>query len=517
MRHLPELTPSALLADRLVLAALPASSITAERLRGFGARDVLILSETGPAVPERTSDHVRQGYARLSDVRRNNCQVAILHGRSAFALADKSKFGRFDLILVPPIAALPAVALGLLRYGRRGGLIAIGRCRFPHAEGGMDYLVLRADLKPRDNRRQYGPTGATPLDLLRQLADLDQVVLRWSEAIEAGRHEGDIDILIAARDLPAMRARFAERIGTYPLDVYTDDGSGGHAYKSVPYLMPRLARQLLDTARVGASGIRVGSPDWRFLSFCYHLMFHNKSERVAPGTLAIGRDTFQSPHYHEELARLAELAGRPTPASFDEIEDLLREAACFPSLDLIGFYSNRNPFLKKRYFEQAALAPGLATFFIRDFGQGLDVLPDVRARIQEHFTILAEGPVDADLRDAVLAGVRGGNWNDPQAPGGRAEAIHWFVCWDEKPLAPSRRTRRKHPRVDNEHIRLKDAIRSEMGGGGRKVQPLVHSSDNSLEALDHLGHLRLLDHPAIAAKLAMIGWHRPQSTRETPH
>lgn len=516
MPSLPELTPAELFADRLIVAVLPPASLTAERLRGHGARDVLVLSEAGPTEPERLDDHVRQGYRRLSDVRRNNCRVAILHGRSAYALADKAKFGRFDLILVPRLAALPAVALGLLRYGRRGGLTAVGRCRLPATERGTDYLVLRADLKPRDNRRQYGPTGLSPLDLLRRLADLDQVVLRWSEAIEAGRHEGDIDILIAARDLPTMLARFAQRVGTYPLDVYTDDGSGGHAYKSVPYLMPELARRLLDSGTVGASGIRVASPEWRFLSFCYHLMFHNKSERVAPGTHAIARDTFQSPHYHEELARLAGLAGHPAPTSFDDIEALLRAAGCFPSLDLIGFYSNRNAFLKKRYFEQAALAPGLATFFIRDFGQGLDVLDDVRARIQAHFAILVEGPVDAPLREAVLAGVRGGNWNDPQAPGGRAEAIYWFVCWDASPLVPSRRTRRKHPRVDNEHIRLKDVIRSEMGGGGRKVQPLVHSSDNSLEALDHLGHLRLLDHPAVTAKLAMIGWHRPPSTRETP-
>lgn len=500
MFKLAGIDPASLLNQRVVLAALPPAGLTAERLAAQGARDVLMLSKTGPKDPERLPDQVRQGYRQLSDVRRNNCQVAILHGAAAYALAEKSRFGRFDHILVP-LSGLPALLLGLLRYAWRGGLSLAGSTRLPLANGHKTYLVLRADLKPRDNRRQYGPTGATPLQILQQLRDLNQIVLRWSEAIEAGRHEGDIDILIAASDLPIMKTRFEQVVGTYPLDVYTDDGSAGHAYKSVPYFMPELARRLLQSAITGPTGVRVAAPDWRFLSFCYHLTFHNKSERIAAETTRIDRDTYQSPHYYEELARLAALAGQTTPEGYDDIEARLRQAGVFPSLDLIGFYSNRNAFLKKRYFDQAPVAAGLATFFIRDFGQGLSCLDAVRQRIQEHFTILVEGPVSDSARAAILAGVRGGNWADPQAPGGRAEAIYWFVCWDDAPQAPSHRTRRKHPRVDNEHIRLKDVIRGEIGGGGRKVQPVVHSSDNSLEALDHLVHLKLTSHPAVLAKL----------------
>ena len=51
----------------------------------------------------------------------------------------------------------------------------------------------------------------------------------------------------------------------------------------------------------------------------------------------------------------------------------------------------------------------------------------------------------------MLQGVRGGNWADSDAPGGRAEPVYWFVCWDPAPRLPSARTRRKHPRVDNEN------------------------------------------------------------------
>lgn len=502
---LPELDPRGLMEGRVVLAALPPASLTPAVLARLGARDVLMLGAAGTGEPERTGDHVAQRYRQLSDVRKNNCQIGLLHGRAALALTDKGKFQRFSHVLVPVEFGLGrvAAAVGLMRYGRRGGLALTGRVRLETASSSpLTYLVLATNLPPRDNRRQYAPTGLAPLEILREIADLDQVVLRWSEDIEAGRHSGDMDILISARDVARLRGRFASRVSTYPLDVYTDDGSDGYTYKNVPYLVPEMARRVLASAAVSAHGIRVSAPQWRLLSFAYHLMFHNKSERVAPGATEITRTTFQSPHYHDELVRLSQLAGRPVPTRFDDIEALLKEAGCFPSLDLIGFYSRKNAFLMRRYFDAAKVKPGLATFFVRDFGQGLAVVPEVRASLMRHFEIVAEGPVTDALRAAVQGGVRGGNWSDPQAPGGRAEAIYWFVCWDGSPKAPSRATRRKHPRLDNEHVRIKDLIRNDFGAGGRKIAPIVHSSDNVLEAMDHLEHLGLARHPEVSARLA---------------
>lgn len=502
-RGLTDVEAARVISGTVVLVALPPRAIKAESLATLGARDTLVLLRDGPAMPVRGADSVRLRYRQLSDVRKSNCRVALLHGRTAFALADKAKIGRFSHVLIPagPLE-LSAAAIGLARYGRRGGLALTGRTRLVLDGRERTYLVFEVNLPPRDNRRQYGPAGLEPVDILRRIADLDQVVLRWSENIEAGRHDGDVDILISGAHAPALVERFSERVATYPLDVYTDDGSGGFTYKGVPYLMPDAARKVIASGMVNPSGIRVADATWRLVSYAYHLLFHNKSERVQPGTQHITRETFQSPHYHDELVRLAGLAGRPVPRLFDDLEGMLKEAKAFPSLDLIGFYSRKNAFLKQRYFDEKGPGPGLATFFIRDFGQGLDVLPRVRESVLRHFEILAEGVVTGERRSAVLHGVRGGNWTDPQAPGGVAEPVYWLVCWDPAPKEPSLAMRRKHPRLDNEHVRIKDLIRSEIGAGERKVRPVVHSSDNALEALDHLDHLGLADHPVVRAKLS---------------
>jgi hypothetical protein len=491
----------ALVRDRLVVVALAGDRVTAGTLRAHGARDVLVLERAGSPVPLRREDHVEWRYTRLADARVNNCAVAILHGPAAFLLIDKKKFGRFSHVLVP--AGLPTLAawLGLLRYGWRGVLTVVGTTVIREGGRSTRYRVLAARANLRDNRRQYGPAGLAPLPLLQRLQGLNYVVLRWSEKIEAGEHEGDIDLLVDHEALAGLRERFGQQVGTYPLDVYTDDGQGGFCYKSVPYFTAPLAAGLLGSGTLTPNGIRVAAPSWRFLAFCYHLTFHNKSEKVRPGTTVIAADTFQSPHYYHELVRLAALAGESVPRSYDDLEQRLRQAGVMPSLDLIGFYSNGNEFLKKRYFEQAAAKVGLATFFVRDFGSGLEVVPELRARLRETFEILVEGPVDDANRARVLKGVRGGNWADPAAPGGRAEPVYWFVCWDHAPRLPSARTRRKHPRVDNENIRLKDELRRELSNTPKALR-VIHSSDNAMEALDHLRHLGLTDHPAIAARLA---------------
>ena len=485
-----------LVKGKLVLLALPPKKISISTVREAGAKDIFLLSNGGSLTPERKADHVVQKFQKISDVRKNNCEIAILHGSSSLAILDKRKFGRFSHILIPSgIESLTAKA-AIIRYGRRKNLVPIGRTKIADS----NYQVIEVRYKPRDHRRQFGPTGFSPLELMRKLDGLDYVALRWSEDMEAGTHEGDIDILVTQQALIGLKERFNEAVSTYPLDVYTDDGQGGHAYKSVPYFTPTLAKELLNSASTSPAGIRAGSPYWRFLAFSYHLMFHNKSEHVAAGTIDVKPDTFHKPHYYKELVRISGHAGKPIPKTFDEIEINLAAEGALPSLDLIGFYSNKNAFLKKRYFDRKPMKVGLSTFFIRDFGDSQSAIPLVREKLSKTFEILYEGSVDDTNRERITKGVRGGNWADQKALNGVALPVYWFVCWDSSPTTPSSRTRRKHPRVDNENIRLKDDLRSDLAPSKSPLR-IIHSSDNTLEAMDHLERLGLLYNEVIQSKL----------------
>jgi len=488
---------SDLVRDRLVLSALPPAGLDGKVLKEAGARDVLHLTWQGPQTPERHEDHVSGQFRWPSDIGKKNATVALLHGASGLALFNKRYFARFERVLIARDATVLASLAGLLRYRGKGRLALLGSTEIDLGGRKKRYLVLDNNIGLR-SCRVYGPTGVAPLQILRALEGLDYVLLRSVEAIEAGRHQGDIDLLVSAPHLQRLTNTLSRSIGTYPIDAYTDSGEQGHSYKSVPFFMPQMASRILASAEVRPSGLRVPSPFWRYLAYAYSVLFHEKSEKIAPGAMVLHAGIFQKARYFEELLRLAAAAGLPAPRSFDDLETLLRAHDIFPGIDLIGFYSTRNPFLKERYLARGKAKPGLSVFFVRDFGGEHGPVPAIREKLKAHFEVLVEGPVTADNEAAILSGVRGGNWQDPRAPGGVARPVFWFVCWDRTPVFPTFFTRRKHFRVDNENIRVKIQLRKELASTTGKPLAILHSSDNSVEALEHLRHIGIADHPRIA-------------------
>lgn len=501
--RLPHLAFADLVQGERVSIILPPAGGVVEVVKEAGARDVLVLTPAGPKDYQRHPDHVAGRYLKLRTVHESNCRTAILHGRSVLALMSRKAHAAIKRFLVPKALALTLAAPAILRHARRGRLAITGETSIALGGKTRSYIVVESPMPAVDNRRQYGTAGLTPLELMRRLDGLDYVVLRWAELIESGAHEGDIDILLSAADAPRVAERFADKVGTYPLDVYSDDGSGGFYFNRAPYIVPVMARQMIETAVTTPKGLRIPTPYWRYLSFGYHLLFHIKSRRVPPGTVAIGPDTFTSPKYFAELCRLAEAAGLEKPTGFDSIETEMKRADVFPGIDLIGFYSEKNPFLKHRYFDASTRRPGLMTVFVRDFGKGMEPVDGIRGILSETFEILADGAVTDARRAAIVKGVRGGNWSDPEAEGGQAPPVYWFVCWDHHPVAPNARSRKKRPRVDNEHVNLKYGIREALGEKVRKQQRLIHTSDNTAEALEHLEVIGALD-PAVLARIRSL-------------
>jgi hypothetical protein len=64
--------------------------------------------------------------------------------------------------------------------------------------------------------------------------------------------------------------------------------------------------------------------------------------------------------------------------------------------------------------------------------------------------------------------------------------------------------------VDNENVRIKDQIRSAIGKGGTRVRGLLHSSDNTCEALDHLEAIGILPDEKLSGFLHSKGITVPQ-------
>jgi hypothetical protein len=323
-----------------------------------------------------------------------------------------------------------------------------------------------------------------PRELLSLLEGIDYVLLRWPADVIRGNPMSDIDLLVSDAHLQRTRDIFSQRLGLFPIDVYSESGSGGHAFKAAPYYPPHAARWLLANATTGPSGLRYLAGEPAYLAFAYHLLFH-KTEAVAPGTQDIESAGWPGRHL-EELSDLARAAGRRRPQTFADLEDDLIAAGMMPPLDTIGFYCARNKFLVDRYGDRKA-APGLSVFLIREFGGEPDPLPEIRQLVLEKgFDIVNEGAISTDAHRHAIETIRGGNWYDRHAPGCLAPPKHFFVCVNRHPVQPSRRTLRRYPRLDDECLLLKTRIRDKFSQLRGKSTNIVHVSDNSAEAQEYI-------------------------------
>jgi hypothetical protein len=203
--------------------------------------------------------------------------------------------------------------------------------------------------------------------------------------------------------------------------------------------------------------------------------------------------------------RLAQESNAPIPRTFDDLDAALRSHHAFPGRDLIGFYARRNPFVGARYVNSGRSRAGLATFFLRDFGDADKAAPRVLAQLEKQFRVIAHGRVSGENRQAIVSMVRGGNWRDP-ARAMLAEPSHWFVCWDENPIVPKGRARRKYPNLDNQRIaEFKLRVREEAAQLAGDPTRLLHASDNSDEAIEHVHAIGLGEHPEVSRIFAQLG------------
>ena len=464
----------------------------------LSSADVLSIDGKGPKYSERRDKigYVKfKGRKTFSD---NNADILILGENPGTALWSKDAFSKKQWLLMALRPWLVLQLPALLRHIGRNRLIP--HCKL--ALGGQGFLCFEIKCDVLDNHRQFYPLDSTARAFLASINDKNYVLLRGENEIDDLPASADIDLLIESGDIGEIIARNEKKLCTRPMDIYSHDGSNGFYFNRAPYVTPKLAEALL-SGKLLKNGIYIAAPEAQFLSDQFHLVFHVKSRNVPKGSEIIKKQDLRSASTFERLEMAAQNAGQPMPQTYSEIEQNLKAAEMFPEIDLLGFYCVKNPFLQHRYLT-AGFKPGLATFFIRDFGGAQTEIENISAALASKFDILLEKPLDIEQQKIAVNAIRGGNWADPEAQGGNAPPVYLFVCLDHQPQEPSKRTKRKHPLVDNENNRIKEAIRKQAAPERRKALRMIHGSDNTEEAVAHLQSLALDKTKEIAPHIAAL-------------
>lgn len=416
--------------------------------------------------------------------------MAVLTGSATLALRKQRFFRSFKWVCIGSFTGWLCSAPGLVRYALRGDLRFAGLMRLSDSWLTLPLLLFENRRCGQGaNQRLFVPVDMTASERIRLLKPIDYVILRWGDKVEREEHISDLDILIRDDALESTKILLAQCPGTYPVDVYTESGIDGHAFKSAPYYPPKVARRLLAAATTRQSGMKVLEGDLAYLAYAYHLLFH-KTARTPEGSEVLAPSFWPPGEALDELRRLARIADLRVPTTFTHLEEDLFAADMMPPLDMIGFYSNRNRFLRRRYMARKA-APGLSVFLVRDFGLQPDPLPEIRQKLCEvGYEIALEG-VFGDAPASAFETIRGGNWYDKYAPTRTAPPIYYLVCLNRNPTKPSKRTLARYPLVDDESVMIKRRIRDEFTRRRGATTNIVHASDNAAEAWEYVRSLGL--------------------------
>ncbi|MFD0915090.1 hypothetical protein ACFQ14_01590 [Pseudahrensia aquimaris] len=493
------------LGDKLVALINSDDETLAQAVLNFGAHDVLQLN---PRKNDWQRNEWLSGpYTHWRDIAASNCSTVILSGISRLALLKKRYFfaARIRHLLMPMSVSTEIIVWLGRRYFKSGLLSRIGTVEIEHGGKLRAFIVLAVAPKLTDNRHAFYPRELKPMEALNKLKELKYVLLRSIERVENQTPFKDLDLLVDDQDIESLHETFSKTVSTVAMDVYSVSGVGGHDYKTVPYFVPRFAQDILTTSQQRESGIKAANARMRYLSLGYHVLFHAKSAHLDPQHESLDQHTFKSATTYQDLCDAASEALMARPQTISDIEAALKAEGYFPGHDLMAFYARRNPFVKGRYVQADGLKAGLATFLVRDFAMYPQAVENVRVLLDKRFEILKEVDLTAEMQKLAVSEIRGGNWHDKEQ-NTLALPTHIFVTWDHSVEIPTKRTGRKFPNLDNDRVRAaKQEIRALMPGPGGQPMRVVHSSDNSTEAMEHLEKLDLLGGSALAERLKELG------------
>lgn len=362
--------------------------------------------------------------------------------------------------------------------------------RLPRPLRNLSYTLFGGVVRWRPSiARQYLVPG---LDVPRFFDELNRrgisyVVLRWFEDLPAVDPGEDIDLLIADADHERIRDLITPIRAGQALDVYSESGIGGFAFRKLPYFPPRLARSILASGILLRGRYRVPDPLHHALSMAYHAVFHKGSKAGVPwsGDASSGGGEHD---YPAVLADLTAKAGISCPITLEGLHGMLSGRDWVPSVDLLRKLAEKgDPWLLGLLPESPADNAGaLIVFVVRRRAMELGMLPGIREQLRRRdIEIIAERILDPAGIEELRLALRGGRWDrGPFAvDGGPPAAV--VACYDHNPDYRVHQLPGGRSWAENRTgARIKEEIRRRLTGRSLRTRwfnPL-HSADDTYES-----------------------------------
>lgn len=296
--------------------------------------------------------------------------------------------------------------------------------------------------------------------------------------------EKDVDILVADEDKLKL-IKFLERHqieGGVKIHIISPSFLGP---SGIPYYPPFIARKILESAVDGSVGSRIPSPKESFLSFVYHVLYHEGVNAGVPSRLSVEVNPHPKNDYVWIINRMAKELNINIPIEMEALDDyLFREGWRLP-IDTLAKIAEHNEWVYHRFFSKRKVQENsLAVFIIREKAFQLGVVGSILSAIKKDgFIVLRKKRLSGLEQKHAAECLRGGVWVEGEAADmndGFLPAIALVVL---DLYSPYFKNQEKFFQGFSRFGILKERLRSAFDKG---KMSLVHSTDNNDDAWEYI-------------------------------
>lgn len=364
--------------------------------------------------------------------------------------------------------------------------------------------------------RQYIPDSISVDDFFKALnqEQIRYIILRWFEKSSNIRKGKNINLLVHDDDLVKISKHVSPyyKNNSIPCDIYSIRGMNGSDYGGFPYYPSHCAQEMLDKRILLHNKYFVPNPKHYLLSLAYHVVYHKAETSGLPrGIRDEDERTFHNNKYGKVLRNLINQCGINVELTWMDLQKFLDKNRWTPELPMLKRLAERSKWLTNLYYlklHDVQNTGEIMAFILREWAYENNLTDWIVKWLENHgLSILNIYELDEACKKKATRNLRGGEWGHDnwRKYGGSGKPAVLIIAYDFHPIPLHKMFQTYYPYVSNGNFLLKIKLRNELN----KDQPpdkwrnIIHSSDNTLDALDFINTLYPEEIPKILNKITL--------------
>lgn len=364
--------------------------------------------------------------------------------------------------------------------------------------------------------RQYIPSSISVDDFFKLLnqEQIKYVILRWFDKFPKIRKGEAIDLLVHDDDLVNISKHVSPNYedNSIECNIYSISGTTGTNCSGLPYYPSHCAQEMLDEKILLHNKYFVPTPKHYLLSMAYHVVYHEAENSGLPrGIREEDNKLARNNKYIKTLRTLVNRCGIKVRLTWVDLQKFLDENNWTPELLVLKRLSEKSNWLKSLYYlklHDQQNTGELMAFIVREWAYENNLTDSIINWLQTHgLHILNIYELDKDHKEAATRNLRGGNWGNEkwEKNEGSGKPAVLIIAYDFYPIPLEKRYKKYYPYVSNGNFLLKINLRNELNRNlpRKEERSIIHSSDNTLDALEFINTLYPEELPEILNKITL--------------